>query len=156
VGCGDGRTTARLALSLPNMVFSGFDYSSAMVENARSHLRTKGLSNVNFYQADICSELKGCFSLIYTTRCLINLPSWDLQKVAIDNIYKCLNIGGFYLMIENFIEGQDCFNQTRKNFGLPEIPIRSHNFFSREVAFLIIFPADSRSKRRLIYLVPIT
>lgn len=129
VGCGDGRTTVRLALQLPNVFFSGFDYSSSMVENAKSHLSAQGFSNINFNQADICSELKDCYSLIYTTRCLINLPSWELQKVAIDNIYKSLNVGGVYLMIENFIEGQDGFNQVRKNFGLPEIPIRSHNYF---------------------------
>ena len=38
----------------------------------------------------------------------------------------CLNV---YLMVENFIEGQNDFNQVRNNFGLPEIPIREHNYF---------------------------
>ncbi|MEI6415714.1 MAG: class I SAM-dependent methyltransferase, partial [Pseudomonadota bacterium] len=63
------------------------------------------------------------------TRCLINLPSWDLQKIALDNIHRSLKIGGIYLMLENFIEGQANFNKVRKDFGLPEIPIREHNFF---------------------------
>jgi SAM-dependent methyltransferase len=129
VGCGDGRTAARLAAKFPNVFFSGFDYSSFMIENARNHLQSGELSNIHFEQADICTELKDCFDLIYTTRCLINLPSWDLQKIAIDNIHKSLTVGGIYLMVENFIEGQENFNQARKNFGLPEIPIRSHNFF---------------------------
>ena len=35
VGCGDGRTTARLASKYPTAFFFGFDYSSTMVENAR-------------------------------------------------------------------------------------------------------------------------
>lgn len=129
VGCGDGRTTARLARTFSNAFFSGFDYSSFMVKNARSALLSRELPNIEFDQLDICEGLKGSFNLIYTTRCLINLPSWDLQKVAINNIHNALSIGGVYLMVENFIEGQDSFNQVRKRFGLPEIPIREHNFF---------------------------
>ncbi|BAN35479.1 hypothetical protein SCD_n01658 [Sulfuricella denitrificans skB26] len=129
VGCGDGRTTARLAGKLPNVLFSGFDYSLFMVENARHNSLTEELSNIQFDQLDICAGLKETFDLIYTTRCLINLPSWDLQKIAIDNIHGALSIGGVYLMVENFIEGQKNFNQVRKNYGLSEIPIREHNFF---------------------------
>ncbi len=133
VGCGDGRTTARLASKFPNAFFFGFDYSSFMVENAKRILLSGGASNVKFDQLDICEGLKGAFNLIYTTRCLINLPSWDLQKVAINNIHKALTIGGVYLMVENFIEGQENFNQVRKDFDLPEIPIREHNlFFERD------------------------
>lgn len=129
VGCGDGRTTARLAGKFPNVFFSGFDYSSFMIENARSHLHPAELLNINFDQADICTGLKDRFGLIYTTRCLINLPSWELQKIAINNIHKSLKFGGVYLMVENFIEGQENFNQARKNFGLADIPVRSHNLF---------------------------
>ena len=129
VGCGDGRTTTRLASKYPKVSFSGFDYSSFMVENARKQLSSAKLPNIRFNQLDICAGLKDSFDLVYTTRCLINLPSWDLQKTAINNIHKSLTNDGVYLMVENFIEGQENFNQVRKNFGLTEIPIREHNFF---------------------------
>jgi len=129
VGCGDGRTTARLAHKHPGASFSGFDYSASMIENARRVHDSAGVSNIEFGQLDICDGLKGHFNLIYTTRCLINLPSWDLQKVSIKNIHNALSDGGVYLMVENFVEGQANFNQVRKNFGLPEIPIREHNYF---------------------------
>lgn len=131
VGCGDGRTTAQLAHRFPNVSFSGFDYSSTMIGNAKSNLPPGELSNIRFGQLDICAGMKGRLGLIYTTRCLINLPSWDLQKTAIANIHKALTVGGYYLMVENFIEGQDQFNQVRKRFGLPEIQIREHNLFFR-------------------------
>jgi ubiquinone/menaquinone biosynthesis C-methylase UbiE len=129
VGCGDGRTTLRLANKFPNTSFTGFDYSSSMVENAKNVLLTSPLSNTEFKQLDICDGLTDSFNLIYTTRCLINLPSWELQKAAINSIHGALSIGGMYLMVENFIDGQDNFNQVRKDFGLTEIPIREHNFF---------------------------
>ncbi len=132
VGCGDGRTTARLANNFPNVFFSGFDYSPSMVENALNQLLPQKILNIEFDQLDICSGLKDSFGLIYTVRCLINLPSWDLQRIAINNIHRSLATGSAYLMIENFIEGQENFNLVRKEFGLPEIPIREHNcFFQR-------------------------
>ncbi|MFZ4775249.1 MAG: class I SAM-dependent methyltransferase [Terrimicrobiaceae bacterium] len=129
VGCGDGRTTSRLAAKLANIQFSGFDYSTSMVRNAVTQLASSSLANIKFDQVDICQGLEGCYDLIYTTRCLINLPSWELQRLAIDNIHASLKKSGVYLMIENFVEGQNNFNGIRKNFGLPEIPIREHNFF---------------------------
>jgi len=129
IGCGDGRTTARLANNFMNVSFTGFDYSSFMIENARSVLISGESPNIDFRQLDICEGLKDSFNLIYTTRCLINLPSWGLQKVAINNIHKALRVGGVYLMVENFIEGHDNFNKVRRDFGLPEIPLRVHNFF---------------------------
>lgn len=129
IGCGDGRTTMRLADRFPNVTFSGFDYSSFMTKNAQNQLSVEGLPNIRFDQLDICTGLEGSFGLIYTTRCLINLPSWELQKVAIGNIHQSLTTGGVYLMVENFIEGQENFNQVRKSYGLPEIPVREHNFF---------------------------
>lgn len=134
VGCGDGRTTSRLAAMFPKSSFSGFDYALTMVENARSGLRVSGQPNVVFDQRDISAGLSGQFNLIYTTRCLINLPSWDLQAAAINNIHVALPRGGMYLMVENFIEGHNNFNSVRKKFGLPEIAVREHNhFFNREL-----------------------
>ncbi|MBI4356608.1 MAG: class I SAM-dependent methyltransferase [Gammaproteobacteria bacterium] len=130
VGCGDGRTTTRLASHFPSIAFSGFDYSSAMLNNTRKVLLTSGATNVDFAEGDILSKsLKGSFDLIYTTRCLINIPSWDLQKLAIHHIHTSLNEGGLYLMVESFVENQEKMNQVRNQFGLSEIPIREHNFF---------------------------
>ena len=129
VGCGDGRTTLRLAGQFPHMSFIGFDYSPSMIHNANNIHDSKLSDNINFQQMDICEGLNDSFNLIYTTRCLINLPSWSLQKRAIQNIYKALTRGGIYLLVENFIEGHANFNEVRKQFGLSEIPVRAHNHF---------------------------
>ncbi|MDD2768290.1 MAG: class I SAM-dependent methyltransferase [Methylococcus sp.] len=128
VGCGDGRTTARLATRFPMTEFIGFDYSSSMIENARCVHADQG-TNLRFEQSDVCEGVPGRFNLIYTTRCLINLPSWHLQKGAIASIHSALNSGGSYLMVENFVEGHESFNRVRRDFGLPEITVRDHNLF---------------------------
>lgn len=133
VGCGDGRTTSRLAGKFESSSFMGFDYSPAMIKNAHERVQVEGLSNIKFGQLDISEGMVGDFDLIYTTRCLINLPSWDLQQVALFNIHSALKANGIYLMVENFADGQENFNKVRKDFGLPEIPVREHNlFFDRE------------------------
>lgn len=129
IGSGDGRTTIGLARTFSALHFQGFDYSESMVENSGKLLATEGLTNIEFSQRDVCQGLVGSFDLIYTTRCLINLPSWELQSEAIRNIHDALNPEGSYVMIENFVEGHENFNRVRKTFELPEIPIREHNYF---------------------------
>lgn len=132
LGCGDGRTTLRLAEALGNIRFQGFDYSPAMIGNAMQNLESAGLDNVAFGTHDVCETMIERYDLAYTTRCLINLPDKTLQARALRNIHDTLQPGGTYLMVENFVEGQVNFNQVRRDFGLPEIPIRDHNlFFSR-------------------------
>jgi SAM-dependent methyltransferase len=128
-GCGDGRTTIQVAAQCPGRTFVGLDYSDAMIANARSITLEQGNPAAAFEVHDVLQPTKEKFDIIYTTRCLINLPSFELQSQALQNIHDALNSGGHYLMIENFIDGQNNFNQLRKQFGLSEIPVRPHNLF---------------------------
>jgi ubiquinone/menaquinone biosynthesis C-methylase UbiE len=143
VGCGDARTTARLAADFNNITFSGGDYSSAMVKNAGDNIDDMGIKNMNVVVCDVLQSLPAQpQAMIYTTRCLINLPDWKMQQAAINNIGNALETGGIYVMIENFIEGHEKFNKVRQDFGLPEIKVRSHNlFFERQK--LLDFVSDT-------------
>lgn len=132
-GCGDGCTTITTASKLSSAKFSGFDYSDSMILNANNNLSKTNLDNVTFKIGDITSPINDSFDLIYTTRCLINITNIDLQYKAILNIHSSLLKDGYFIMIENFIEGQNNFNELRKAYGLPSIPIREHNlFFTRD------------------------
>lgn len=130
IGCGDARTTARLAQKFKNIEFTGADYSPAMIENSLRAVADLALSNVNLVQYDVATPYPGQgIDFAYTTRCLINLPSWDLQQKALENIRHSLRNGGIYVMIENFSDDQENFNGLRRQYELPEICIRSHNLF---------------------------
>jgi trans-aconitate methyltransferase len=131
MGCGDGMTTLRLAEKYPVIKFHGFDYSDAMIANAKQNLDQQKTENVECFVHDVCSPLDSRFQLIYSTRCLINLPDTSLQEQALQSIHKTLEEGGLYLMIENFMEGHEKFNDVRKKFDLPEISVRDHNLFFR-------------------------
>lgn len=139
IGCGDGLTITHLAQLFKDIVFFGYDYSSAMIRNALSRNDIQKNSNINFHEHDILENLNQEFDLVYTVRCLINLPSWDLQCQATMNILNLLPSHGIYIMIENFIESHDKFNEIRRRFGLPEIAVREHNLFfnkNKTISFL--------------------
>jgi ubiquinone/menaquinone biosynthesis C-methylase UbiE len=131
-GCGDGRTTLALSRHFPNRKFIGFDYAPSMIGNALKNC-TDHDSNVRFLLHDVTLSIPVKPDLVYSTRCLINLPTRDAQVEALDRIYECLGPHGEYIMIENFIEGQQALNTLRAHYELAEIPIRFHNnFFSRD------------------------
>ena len=119
--------------------FVGADYSEKMISNAKEQLDSEYLGNgVKFIVLDVLNldSNIGQFDAIISDRCLINLPSQDLQKKAIKNIHSVLNNGGLYFMVENFIEGHQKFNSLRKRLDLPKIPVRWHNNFFSESWFL--------------------
>ena len=133
VGCGNGYSTLQLAQRFPDMTFHGYDYSDSMIENAIKSKESMGIENIDFAVYDILSgPLDEAYDFICTDRCLINLSTWELQQQGLANLHASLNVGGTYLMIENFLEGQNNFNSVRRDFDLPEIPVRDHNqFFDR-------------------------
>lgn len=133
VGCGDGLTTLRLCSDFPEMKFVGYDYSANMIRNAGVNAKKSGTENARFVEFDIVNDRTGdSYDLIYTTRCLINLPSEEMQFAALGNIRRMLRKGGTYVMVENFIDGHEEFNSLRRLFELPEIPVREHNLYFRQ------------------------
>jgi ubiquinone/menaquinone biosynthesis C-methylase UbiE len=137
IGCGDGYSTLEIAKESSHAIFMGYDYSKQMIQKAQEGLKKYDLKNVSFNVSDITSiKIDEKFDLIYTDRCLINIPSWELQKTSLKNIYNLLNDNGIYIMIENFIDGHNNFNNLRKIFGIKEIKIREHNLYFDKNEFL--------------------
>jgi SAM-dependent methyltransferase len=142
VGCGDGYSTLRVARGFPHFCFLGVDYSQGMIENAQTRLKTESElgGRVSFIRGDVLhlSELcgVGAYDVVLTDRCLINLDSVDEQSEAIAQIGTRTKPGGFYVAIENFIEGHENMNKARSAVGLPEIPVRWHNLYFRERDFV--------------------
>jgi ubiquinone/menaquinone biosynthesis C-methylase UbiE len=142
IGCGDARTTYRLAAKHPHIKFVGGDFAPSMIKNATRNINERKVDNIELiaFDASKPSDLSG-FDLVYTNRCLINLASWAAQQEAIKNIYRLLSPNGTYVMIENFLDGQADMNAARTDYGLPEIKIREHNFFfEQEALFSFVKP----------------
>lgn len=135
VGCGDGYSTLAVAGELPDVVTRGIDYSSQMIEIARSRLaQERGMAGRVRFDVGDALDLGAAlgtakFDVVVTDRCLINLPSLEFQIRAIDQIANHVAPRGYYLAIENFADGQQHLNDARAAMGLAPIPIRWHNRF---------------------------
>jgi ubiquinone/menaquinone biosynthesis C-methylase UbiE len=133
LGCGDGLSTLSIAKNFPSIMFKGFDYSPSMIKIAKNRQQQWGISNVDFEEHDIIKDkIDNSYNVMYTTRCLINLPSRLMQEEAIREIHCNLESDGVYIMIENFIDGHELFNNLRRDFDLPEIMVRDHNLYFDE------------------------
>jgi ubiquinone/menaquinone biosynthesis C-methylase UbiE len=135
VGCGDGKTTIRLAKDFPGIYFYGMDFSGSMILEAERSIGD--FDNIEFKVGDILNPISDIsFDLIFTNRCLINLTSWELQLLAIQNMKKLLNFKGILILIENIFESQEKFNCFRTAVGLHKIPIREHNLFFQRLVLI--------------------
>lgn len=132
VGCGDARTSAALATSLPASRVTGIDYAGKMIDNAKN--LHSGVANLDVLLSDCTMgepmpDHISRFDIAFSTRCLINILEDRHRLNAFRYIHKALKPGGVYLMIENFTEGHHNFNRVREAAGLSPIPVRSHNRF---------------------------
>ncbi len=142
LGCGDGYATASLAAAFPAIRFIGMDWSAEMLALARQRNPDQDppLANVSFRVGDMrrlsdSLQSKKC-EVFLTVRSLINLTTSEEQYGVIAQIADHLVPGGCYFGIENFVQGQKNFNRMRTAVGLPEIPVRWHNHFFDEEAFM--------------------
>lgn len=140
LGCADGFSTIKLAEALPNSKIIGIDYGQDMIEIAKEKLNLKPelKERLEFSVGDASSLSNienSTFNLVLTDRLLINLDSKETQKKALSEIHDKLLKGGYYVAIENFLEGHQNMNKARSCVGLPEIPLRWHNLFLEKEEF---------------------
>ena len=134
IGCGNGYALNILSTKFPNNIYTGTDISQELLNIAED----RKLANCDFYKDDIRSSTSiDCYyDAVYTERCLINIPTWEEQKKALNEIHRILKPGGHYLMIECFTDGLANNNKARVECGLPalkEVPF--NKFFDKELFF---------------------
>lgn len=128
VGCGDGRATRRYARLVKWAV--GIERSEHLRSIALADQQNEPIPNLEFRPGDILDlSTHGQFEIVVTERVLINLPSWEYQCQAIEQITRMLRPGGMYLMIENTEDGDAALNELRERAGLKPIPQHWHNLF---------------------------
>jgi SAM-dependent methyltransferase len=106
----------------------GVDFSEKMIAEARNRLKESNLSSLSFRHADV-RELPfpdQTFDVVYTTRVLINLPSWQQQKIGIDECLRVTKNGGKVVFSEAFFEPYMKLSALRQVLGLA--PLREHDF----------------------------
>jgi len=143
VGCGNGVNIIRLLDYLRRRVV-GVDYAESMIDAAQQALDGHPESaRVQFKVATLLGNLReiGVFPQIFTVRCLINLPSFDLQVQAMETFADALEPGGRLVLIESVQQGQEKLNDLRESVGLRRTPYHWHNLYLDEPKFLARVPA---------------
>ena len=125
VGCGLGYAPVQYA-SRNKVAAHGIDYSERMIEGAKRLLdETKpALRGTIAFQHASVLELPydtGSFDVVTSSRCLMALLDWELQKKALAEIHRVLKPGGLYVMMEGTFDGLDRLNAMRTRFGLEPI-----------------------------------
>ena len=146
IGGGNGVTAFHLAENF-GIEIDCFDFADEMIAEAKKNyvLTKNNKNNLNFYVDDVTKlhNTKGDYDLIYTERVLINLDSWQVQSMAIDNILKLLRPKGLFLMCENVQDGLNNLNELRSAIGLEPITRPWHNRYFLEKELLEYKPHNA-------------
>jgi ubiquinone/menaquinone biosynthesis C-methylase UbiE len=112
--CGPGRELRRVAELVPRGEVVGIDLAAGMVKAAHAAVRSRGLDNVAFRQADagaLPDELTGRFDLVYSSLAHHHFPDPD---AAAAGVLRCLRPGGVYCVID---PGPAWFNRLSAPLG---------------------------------------
>lgn len=137
VGCGNGHNIFGLAERLPNFNFHGIDYSDDMILAANEKNKIIDNKNLSFEVGDaleisLNSSSTTQFDFVITDRLLINLNTWELQQVALKQLFNHVTEGGYLIFIENFIGSYGNQNTLREIINLPARTPDPYNKFMEE------------------------
>lgn len=128
VGCANGYSTfnqiGRGAASI-----TGIDFSESMVREANKIKNEHPDKNKLNFEVGNAKEIQfddNSFDVVYTTRTLINLPTWEEQKQGVGECVRVCRPGGRVLLSEAFWEPLSLLNAMRALVALP--PLVEHDF----------------------------
>lgn len=136
VGCSNGHATCLLARE-KRVSVRGVDYIPEMIAQARARLPAVEASlrgTVEFAVGDVTrlEEPDGSYDKLVVTRVVINLGTWELQRVALRECARVLKPGGTLLLSEAWMQGWSRLNQMRREWQLPELPMPPFNLYLDE------------------------
>lgn len=107
----------------------GIDFAAAMIAAAREEKSKRGLDDRVEFQVGDVRKLAfpgASFDAVYTTRVLINLPTWEEQVAGITECLRVARPGGTVILSEAFREPLVLLNAMRALVKLP--PLVEHDF----------------------------
>lgn len=121
IGCANGYAAFQHANKLKRIV--GVDFAKEMIHEANKAKRVSKLNNISFETGDIrkLRFANNTFDTVYTTRVLINLPTWKDQIQGIKECIRVTKPGGRILLSEGFWEPLVLMNSLRLLVGLPSL-----------------------------------
>ncbi len=145
VGCGNGLNCLSLVDAFPEATFLGLDLIAEMIAAANALKAARGIPDrVLRFEVGNVLDLAvpmAAYDVVFTDRCLINLHSDALQRLAIAALAERLKPGGHLLMIENSRQTYAAQNEARERVGLPARKPAEFNRFFDEATILPFLPS---------------
>lgn len=136
MGCANGFAAYRqFDNKKPNKIY-GVDYAKNMIKFAnqikQNHPQKESFdfSHGDVRNIDFENEK---FDVVYTTRVLINLPTWEEQKLGIDECIRVTKKGGVIIFCEAFYEPLVTINSIRKLTNLPALYEHDFNRYIKKI-----------------------
>ncbi len=131
VGCANGYSTVQQLNRNNTLRLNGIDFSEEMIRSSLINLEKiskKYKDRLQFSVGDVRNlEYKSeSFDKAYTTRVLINLPSWDEQQKGVTELLRIVKSGGKVILLEAFWEPLVLLNSIRSLVQLE--PLVEHDF----------------------------
>jgi ubiquinone/menaquinone biosynthesis C-methylase UbiE len=129
VGCANGYSAFEQLKRHRLKRLVGVDFSGAMIAAACAGKEQRKLgADVEFREGDVraLDFPDATFDVVYTTRVLINLPSWEEQTRGILECLRVARSGGKVMFLEGFWEPLQLLNAMRALRQLP--PLYEHDF----------------------------
>lgn len=137
IGCGNGYSTFIYAKMFPKIKIIATDYSEAMIDIAKENYERK---NIGYGVWDITQPHEfpfetTKFDFIFSQRVIQNLPSWEMQRKAINDLINMLANNGQLCIMECSEEGVNQLNKWRTRIGRRTINgiIPWHNKFINDL-----------------------
>ena len=115
VGCANGYSAIH-HLDKNISSITGVDSSEGMIREAKKTQAECGSLEKLFFEVGDVRKLRfenDTFDVVYTTRTLINLPTWDEQKRGISECIRVCKVGGTIIFSEAFWEPLVLLNSLR-------------------------------------------
>lgn len=134
VGCANGYSTFQQAEKHHLSSITGVDFADSMVEAAKNALMEKNSSSISFQQGDIrnLNFDNDSFDVVYTTRVVINLPTWEEQIHAIKECIRVTKPGGKIILSEGFWEPLVLLNAMRLLVNLDSLVEHDFNRYLKK------------------------
>jgi ubiquinone/menaquinone biosynthesis C-methylase UbiE len=125
IGCANGHSAFE-QLKRRSDIHSivGVDFAENMIAQANSSKQKINLPDIARFEVGDARSLRfsdNSFDVAYTTRVVINLPSWEDQKVAINECLRVVRPGGKAIFSEAFWEPLVLLNAMRLLKQLPSL-----------------------------------
>jgi ubiquinone/menaquinone biosynthesis C-methylase UbiE len=134
VGCANGFSAFNQLKKLPSKIV-GVDFVPQMIEHADREKQLRFANeNITFEIGDVRTLQfpNHSFDVVYTTRVLINLASWEEQQQGILECLRVTKKGGVIVLSEAFWEPLVKLNALRTLAGLPSLVEHDFNRYLKK------------------------